>query len=245
MNKESKFAVCALGLSSALMGGVIIYQMSQINDMAAAVDTINKALHQSARLSTKRDNDLRVVKIDLKKAGEKLNRTITDLRIMQEFYNYDTAKVTFNPDDVTLPSNATVYHMQKALYNTELYDLSEAYVVCEREYGINAIALASLTIEETEWGTSQRAVRDNNMSGYAVYSDASKGVIFSSRSLSLIKTAELLRNDYLTEGAKYYNGLSIADVNTKYCYGDDGEPDYDWSKSITSIGNDLVNKINK
>ena len=137
-------------------------------------------------------------------------------------------------------SNATVNDMTVALFGTGLEEVAYAYVKAEKEWGVNAIFLASLTAEESGWGRSNRAINQNNLSGYAVYSAGASGRSFSSKEESIMETAKLICQQYLKPTGAYYNGISIYDVNIKYCPNDGGT----WSKNISSIAYSLVSKIN-
>lgn len=153
-----------------------------------------------------------------------------------------TLHLNYNPDDVTELSYINVYGMKKALEGTSLEPLARYYVEAERKFGVNALFLAGITAHESSWGNSQRAEEQNNLTGFAVYSDSSSGATFDSKRNNIIKTAELLKKNYLTNGANYFKGKSIYDVNQSYCFAKDGSPDMKWSDSINSIANDLKTK---
>lgn len=123
---------------------------------------------------------------------------------------------------------------------TGLEGLGSWYLKAEQVYGVNAIFLVALTAQESTWGTSNRAVTQNNLSGYAVYSDSAEGATFDSKGESIMDTAKLIGEKYINPDGEYYNGTSVASVNIRYCPGDRGH----WSSSITKIAYDLVNKIN-
>ena len=55
-----------------------------------------------------------------------------------------------------------------------------------------------------------------------------------------METAKLICQQYLKPTGAYYNGVSIYDVNTRYCPNDGGA----WSSNISSIAYSLVSKIN-
>ena len=93
---------------------------------------------------------------------------------------------------------------------------------------------------------SDRAKNDNNLSGYAVYNNSAKGAKFDTKHDSIMATAKLLRDYYLTPDGECFNGYSVVDVNKKYCFLQDGETiDFNWATQVTSIAKDLVYKANK
>ena len=72
-------------------------------------------------------------------------------------------KVSFNSEDVTQPSNVSLYHMKKALKGTPLYKEAQSFVDAERQYGVNALFLAGIVANESAWGKSNRAQTQNNL----------------------------------------------------------------------------------
>ena len=148
-------------------------------------------------------------------------------------------EVSLDSSNVSQPSGATTYHMKKALKDTSMYHLADAFVDAEKEYGVNAFFLAGIVALESSWATSSRATDgSNNLTGHAVYSDSSKGSQFSSHYESVMITARDIKRDYLTEGGIWNRGLSIAGVNVKY------SADPTWKDKVAKIGYDLLWKAN-
>ncbi|GAA0071776.1 hypothetical protein UT300003_33010 [Clostridium sardiniense] len=112
----------------------------------------------------------------------------------------------------------------------------------EQKYSVNAIFLLSLTAHESYWGKSERAVKQNNLTGYNVTSDEAEGKNFNSKEHSIMATAELLGKEYLTpKGLFYTGGYDIYRVNAIYCPVGGNT----WSDDIVSIAEESLNKINK
>lgn len=154
-----------------------------------------------------------------------------------------SGELTFNPNDLLKPTNMSVDDMYKALEGTALHELAPIYIEAENVYGVNALFIAGITAEESGWGTSKRAVEDNNLTGLGVYSDSSVGINARTKRNNILMTAKLLKNEYLSPGGSYYNGYSIRDVNTRYCIGTNGTTDYNWSVKITNIATNLLKKV--
>lgn len=181
---------------------------------------------------------------DKKNEEEKLKSLKTELLKLKEIIERKpNEKISFNPENLLEKSNVSIEDLYKALEGTALYELAPIYVEAENTYGVNAIFLASLTAQESAWGTSQRAINDNNLTGFGVYSPSSNGINSNTKRDNILRTAKTLREKYLTVGGVYYNGLSIHGVNTMYCMLPFGGPDYNWSSSITKIGNLLIDKM--
>lgn len=149
---------------------------------------------------------------------------------------YRKNNVGYNFYNLLQPSGITHSEMYSVLSDTGIQDVAWTIVQCEIDFGINAIVLASLIAEESGWGNSPRAIYQNNLSGYAVFSDSSEGAYFPTRDDSVVETARLLKYDYLTEGGKYYNGLSLSDVHTLY------SANPNWANNISTICDELVTK---
>lgn len=151
--------------------------------------------------------------------------------------------VTFDVNNVGSPSQATPSHLRRALKGTALESLADAFVTAEHDTGVNAIFLAALAANEGGWGESARASSQNNITGYKVYTDYSRGEIFSSKDECILQTATEIKNNYLTPGGSYYNGVSLGAINIKYSQ-IDGGPNPNWYNTINSIANSLTAKAN-
>jgi beta-N-acetylglucosaminidase len=103
--------------------------------------------------------------------------------------------VRFNPNDVTEPSNITESKLQELLQETNMLDITDSLIYAEKEYGVNTIFLASLVALESGWGTSDRAINDNNLGGVGVYTSYSRGTIYNSRQDSVLHIARFLKED--------------------------------------------------
>lgn len=126
-------------------------------------------------------------------------------------------KVDINSNDLTQPSHATYEDMFRMLEGTNLQIISQTFVDAEKQYGVNAIALAAIAGEESGYGKSYLARNYNNLTGIAVYNENCNGRSFSSWSECIMETARLLAENYLVENGKYYNGgKGFVDVNYNY-----------------------------
>lgn len=145
--------------------------------------------------------------------------------------------IVFNSTDVTEVSNISVKQMKKLLAGTELEQYAKVYVNIEKKYGINAIAFCALSALESNWGTSRRAVKDHNYTGFGVYTDKSPGINAASGKENLMMTAEHLYTHYIHEGDMYYNGTGLDGLNQKYA------ASKTWAFGIESIGIRLMKKL--
>lgn len=88
-----------------------------------------------------------------------------------------------------------------------IYDTSQ-------KYQINELFFCGIIALESGWGSSEKAIANNN---YTSQMKQGKLIYFSSEAECIIATAESLRNNYLNEDGKYYNGTTINAVNERYC----------------------------
>ena len=154
-------------------------------------------------------------------------------------------EISYNPYDLTVASNVSVKQLKKAFKGTKMVGLEQGFINAEKKYGVNAIFLASLVATESDWNNSDRAKDgSNNITGHAVYSDLSRGSYFNSKEECIMSTGKLLGEHYLNSKGDYYNGVSLWNVNQKYCLLPNKEVNPEWSKLINSISKDFINKIN-
>lgn len=172
---------------------------------------------------------------------EVIEEEIFEEEIIEEEIEPEYAQPHFNPYNLRELSNLTREQSYEILEGTELQAVSATYIYLEELYNINAFFLMALSAHESGWGTSYRAMYQNNLTGYAVYSAEAEGSYFSSWSESLEYTAALLDSYYLDEEGAYFNGYSTEAVNIRYCLLED-QPDWNWSNSINNISYQLLER---
>ena len=235
MKKDTKKMIVKIAAITTIGGAIVI--RDEIRTKYTNELTKHMNLQQKELDDVKEHNDvLNEILIETKKG-------LDDVQYIIKKYNID---VTFDENNVTKLSNTTLSHMERALVNTGLYDEAKSFVKAEQTYGVNAYFIAAICANESYWGMSDRAKNDNNLSGYAVYNNSAKGAKFDTKHDSIMATAKLLRDYYLTPDGECFNGYSVVDVNKKYCFLQDGETiDFNWATQVTSIAKDLVYKANK
>ncbi len=176
---------------------------------------------------------------ELKKSIDIKNANIVSLRHELEAQANFNSSVYFNPENITELSGVSYAQLSYGLRDTKLQAYIDSFLTVERKYRINAFAMIGIVANESAWLTSDRTLRQNNVTGYAVYSDDSKGATFSSIEECILKTAELLAEDYVNENGRFYNGLSISDINLLY------SSDDKWDDTVIQIGSQTKDRINK
>ena len=87
------------------------------------------------------------------------------------------------------------------------------YDICEK-YQINEIFFCGLIAGESGWKIADNHRRTHN---YISLMSGGKLIKFDSLEEGLIKAAESLHNNYLTEGGRFYYGKTLVAVKTRFC----------------------------
>lgn len=212
---------------------------SNNNQYDSSIPTIQSSADKFILTSMQIASQLKEEKNILEK--EKANKEAKIQHIKDD--NARKENVTFNPNDLTQITGLTVDELYEVLSGFKKGALANfAWTIhdCEKQYNINAFFLAGLIAQESGWASSYRAVNQNNLTGHAVYNNEATGTYFDSQDDCIYSTAKMLHDNYLSSNGKNYNGKSIWNVNSNYCFYLDGSaPDYKWSDNISSIANNF------
>lgn len=226
--KKSK--ICIIILSSLCAISIIyIVNQYQKNKQLTSEITSLKTENEKIKISSK----------ELKNTIDIMDKNIISLEQELKTNSSFNSFVHFNPNNITEPSGVSYEQLAYALKDTKLSAYIDSFLTVEKNYGINSLAMIGIVANESAWLNSDRTQRQNNVTGYAVYSDSSKGVSFSSIDESILTTAKLLQTDYINPQGRFYNGLSISDVNIMY------SSDAKWNSTVASVANQLKDKINE
>lgn len=226
--KKSK--ICIIILSSLCAISIIyIVNQYQKNKQLTSEITSLKTENKKIKISSK----------ELKNTIDIMDKNIISLEQELKTNSSFNSFVHFNPNNITEPSGVSYEQLAYALKDTKLSAYIDSFLTVEKNYGINSLAMIGIVANESAWLNSDRTQRQNNVTGYAVYSDSSKGVSFSSIDESILTTAKLLQTDYINPQGRFYNGLSVSDVNIMY------SSDAKWNSTVASVANQLKDKINE
>ena len=158
--------------------------------------------------------------------------------------------------ELNKPSGLTLKDYQKIFTgisndrNKIFENNAEVFYNIEKKYNINGIFLASMAIHESAWGTSQIANEKKNLFGYGSYDstpyessyefeDYKDGIELVAKSLVkyYLNPSGTKIYDGETAAAWYYNGQTLAGVNTRYA------SDKDWHKKVYSYMEMLYNRL--
>lgn len=207
--------------------------LSSINIIDKNTESVIKSSHEESSKEDKIQNE--------KELKEKKDRK--EKKLKQEEIERKNS-VTYVRNNIKIASNISKEEMKNVLltYNgsSTMAHLADALVDSEKKYGVNSFVMAAIVALESGFATSRRAVEDNNLTGYEVYSDDSEGRLFSSQYESVVQTARHLSQNYLTKGAIHYNGMSVDAVQIKYCP-DEGK-DKQWETKVDKLASGFLKK---
>lgn len=144
--------------------------------------------------------------------------------------------IQLDTEDISVPSNLTADEIDYILSGTGMSGIGESVLENEETYNVNALVLCAIIAQETSWGTSRRAVQDNNLAGLGVYDVNSVGFKFSSKGDSIKYLAELIGFNYIKPGGKFYvGGKSVRLVSETYTPPCKDE----WEANVVSISRKL------
>jgi beta-N-acetylglucosaminidase len=247
MKKKLNLNKLAIALLTILVIGTSFTTVYMYNKLTDKINVSESKLIEANKKINEYGNTINELEKNLSTSGEenvKLQEKVKELestneslmgenKELKEFNDKILSLPKWDSRNVTSASNVSEVGLQLALKDTGLEGLESSFIKAEETYGINAIFLTSLIAQESGWGTSRRAREQNNLSGYAVYGDTAKGRTFSSKSESIMETAELLKKHYVGKGL-----YDINSINNKY------SADNNWDSKIHSIANKLVTKAN-
>lgn len=159
----------------------------------------------------------------------------TNVKALTSRGNVTRGFSTFN---LTTPTNLSGETLNVVLEDTGLKGLGEAYIKAEKDYGVNALFLISISALESSWGTSKLAKSKNNLFGYQAYTNNPDAAMsFATKEECIDVVAKSLKNNYLTEGGKYHSGFTAKAVNKRYA------ADVSWHLKVTGIMSRLSKEL--
>ena len=154
---------------------------------------------------------------------EKLKKDLDD------FTEKGSTKISNKSD--FYPLNPTQFSREElgwGLSGTNLLGLEKDFKDASEEEGVNPILLMAMAKHETGNGTSELFLKKKNLFGFnAVDHDPyNLATDFKDERASIFTVAKHLKNEYLNEEGKFYNGISTNGIGKLYA------TDPDWSKKV-------------
>jgi beta-N-acetylglucosaminidase len=172
---------------------------------------------------------------------EETDRIREQKRLSQEKYNNfvsNALRHKFVNYDIRTKTGLKGYQLDVILKGTKLEGLGNAYAKAEEQYSVSSLVLMGISAHESAWGTSRLSNERNNLFGFQAYDgDINAAKHFVSKEECILVVAKHLSDKYLTVGAPYYKGFTLADVNIRYA------SDKEWNSKITETLNSFVSKL--
>ena len=140
---------------------------------------------------------------------------------------------------LTNKTNLTAEELEYGLKNTNLQGLGKDFKKAEEKYEVNAILLMGMAKHETGNGHSYLAKAKNNLFGFnAIDQDPINSAnTFKDKGESIDHVAKFLKENYLSEDGKYYNGISTKSIGKLYA------SDPEWSNKVDYMMTEVCRNI--
>ena len=140
---------------------------------------------------------------------------------------------------LTNKTNLTAEELEYGLKNTNLQGLGKDFKKAEEKYEVNAILLMGMAKHETGNGHSCLAKTKNNLFGFnAIDQDPINSAnTFKDKGESIDHVAKFLKENYLSEDGKYYNGISTKSIGKLYA------SDPEWSNKVDYMMREVCRNI--
>lgn len=165
-------------------------------------------------------------KDELKRKSEIRNMKVASRSMRANKDNY--RNVDFRYFDMRNKSYLTEEDLKPVLKGT-IFEGTEKYIIkAEEKYGVNALYIIGIGIQESGWTGSELSREKGNLFGICAFTENVDGALkFDNKERCIMFLAKLLSEDYLKESGQYYGGgYSIKHVNKYYA------DDKTWGDSI-------------
>lgn len=134
-------------------------------------------------------------------------------------------------------SGVTEQQLESAIYHN-LCEYADVFIECEKEYGVNAVLLASLAALESGWARSDLAVDKNNLFGWK--QSSGEYASFESKEKCILEVAEAISEKYLSETGEYYTGDTLIENVAEYY-----SPSKEWIDFLKEVANGIMERCEK
>lgn len=132
--------------------------------------------------------------------------------------------------DLRFPSHLQAEQLAQGLQG-DLIPLAPAFIKAEKEFGVNAIALAAMAAVNSDWGQNPDLCGKNNLFNYRDYN-------YPTLEAAILDMAHILRRDYLNPQGKYFQGgYALTDVSQNFNNNLPG-----WTAAVKALGLDIGQK---
>ena len=130
---------------------------------------------------------------------------------------YPMYKTDFSPEE-----------LDRGLAGTGLEGLGKYFYEAEQKTGINSLLLVGIANHESNYGRSNIAKKKNNLFGFNAYdqSPMESASDYNHYGDSVLKVSRKIKDLYLTDNGRYFNGYSTEAMNKHY------STDKEWAKKV-------------
>ncbi len=152
--------------------------------------------------------------------------------------------------DLTLEDYKRILSGNASDKNRVIEENAEVFYNMDKNYNMNGVFLASMAIHESGWATSTISKEKKNLFGYGAYDSSpyASSYSFETYAEGIELVAKVLVKNYINEAgtpiyegevakAAYYNGPTVAGVNTRYA------SDTEWHNKIYKYMEYLYNRL--
>lgn len=168
--------------------------------------------------------------VNLKDTNYEVNTTSEKIKLIGD----DVVYAERNPNmDISSRTYLTAGEIDEYLGGTALYGIGQAVIECEHKYGVNAIFILAVAIEESGWGSSYLARTRNNLFGIAAYdSNVDAAFNYDSKADCIDYFCRLITKEYFSIGR-----TDVYSVGSMYCTSSQ------WGDNITRNMRNIINHI--
>lgn len=232
MNKKLKGSIVKVSIvvvGGLLISSFIVKPIVTVNNSKELEGIDNTKIHIQKESEEKEiETEEEVEAVDVHRASVKA--ASMDYRSSEVFY--------FNKKDVSMTTNLVSEEDLRTMLNgTALEHLADDFLELERQYGVNAIFVASIASVESGYGSSDIAKAYNNIT--SIMKGDGSPVYFNNTRDCLEYTYKLLSKHYIDPTGNWYNGTDLYSINENYCPNDN----YHWANTVSAVMDRLLNKI--
>ena len=195
-------SLMAMLMTTAMIGGGICLNQEDENVNAVAADADDYQQAENSKRTI-------VVQEEQEECNQQIEEQYEDITV--DYYT-----IYSNVDETTGMSKSQFLRiMHNMEYGTEFFEkyADDIYDICQA-YDINEIFFSAIIAAESGWGQSEYAIATNNFTSMQYNGE---NIRYDSVKANLSATAENLRENYFTEGGKFYTGGVVVNIGEKYC----------------------------
>ncbi|GEM_PF-2965177 len=244
-----KFVLFSSVILFAVAASVCISELRrEQRQLEEVIDSINFHFVGEEQIAAEHDGDLSdnlsdrlvEVKLYLENVEQLMENVEERNRKLEEVVSarYNTYQTAVNLEGAEAPvvsaSGFTAEMIDRAWKNLgapKMIGTGSSFVNAEKEYGVNALVIASIAAHESGFGRSEIARDKNNLFGFGAhyYAPYRSAHTFESIEAGTSYISSFIRSQYLSREGRYYNGNTLRSMNVHYA------SDRDWADKVAGV----------